>query len=111
MSESLPGLPAGLAIPLSITLLLSLSELPVVISEGKTPGAITLTLTFVFTNAVANILLKCVAAAFDEAYANCPDEVPFIAPEMEVTLMTEDVYPGVLEPPFASNGRNVIDMM
>jgi hypothetical protein len=110
MSESLPGLPAGLDMPPSMTLLLSSSDEPVVISDGKTPGAMTLTRTLVPMNVVASILDRCVAEALELAYANWPELEPFIAPEMDVTLTTEEVYPGVLFPPFARRGKKVIDM-
>src|SRR5690242_9200476 len=110
MSESLPGLPAGFDIPLFMTLLLSSSEVPVVISEGNTPGAMTLTRTFAPEKVVASIFDRCVAEALEEAYANCPELEPFIAPEIDETFTTEEVYPGVLLPPLANRGRKVIDM-
>ena len=91
MSESLPGLPAGLDMPPSMTLLLSSSDEPVVISDGKTPGAMTLTRTLVPMNVVASILDRCVAEALELAYANCPELEPFMAPEIDVTLTTEEV--------------------
>jgi hypothetical protein len=50
-------------------------------SLGNTPGAIVLTRTFVPANVVANIRLRCVAAALLEAYANCPLLLPFIYPD------------------------------
>lgn len=69
-----------------------------------------LTRTFVPVKDVASILLKCVAAALELAYANWPLLLPFMYPEILLTLMMLEVYPGVLLPPFASNGKNVILM-
>jgi hypothetical protein len=79
-------------------------------SLGNTPGAIVLTRTFVPANVVANIRLRCVAAALLDAYANCPLLLPFIYPEILETLMTLDVYPGVTSLPFARRGKNCILM-
>lgn len=57
---------------------------------GKTPGAITLTRTFVSLNVVASMRLRWVKAAFDEAYAGWPIDEPFMAPEMELTLTIDE---------------------
>ena len=54
--------------------------------------------------------VRWVNAALLEAYANWPELLPFMAPEMEDTLIILELYPGVLLPPFASRGKNAIDM-
>jgi hypothetical protein len=79
-------------------------------SLGKTPGAIVLTRTLVPAKVVASIRDRCVVAALLAAYANWPELLPFMEPEMDETLMTLDVYPGVTSLPLARRGRNAMDM-
>jgi hypothetical protein len=49
-------------------------------------------------------------AALLAAYANCPLLEPFIRPEMDATLITLELYPGVRPVPLASKGRKAIAM-
>ena len=97
--------PAGFDIDISRVDFWSSPEEPAVISEGKIPGAMQLTRTLVSTNVVAIMRVMWMNPALEVAYANWPLLVPFITPEMDATLHTEDEKPGVRSRPFASNGK------
>jgi len=91
ISESWPVRLAGFdMLILSSDFWLSLDS-PAVISLGKMPGAMVLTRILVSTRVVANIRPRWRKPALEQAYANWPEEDPFMTPEMLAMFTIDEV--------------------